>query len=403
MPNKSSLVAFLLSFLPGVGHLYMNRLFRGLLYGGGFFGSLFLIFMGVAFLNAPDDFLIPLALLAALTWVMNMLDMIIFLLRSQPYRLPGSYGSEQHGQHEQPSWDANPYSTQMAGQQEKTKIMLLSFIPGLGHYQLGLMHRGLTAMVSFFGVAVLVFFITIMTHNEGFAAFLLALPVLWFYTMFDALKQQGHKQAGLELVDRSIFEDFHFGDDYGRKNRTLATIIAIFPGAAHLYLSMTKRGVQLMAIFLFSIYILDVLRLSLFLFLIPILWFFSFFDALQSITKYENGTLIDKPIIENWTAYQRPIGMVLILLGGYYVFKDFLVPFIYQYLPTSRNFMYWITNFSQTLIVALLLIGGGVRLLMNRKQHVSTFSTFTDDAHSASHQSNPMPQHYLEIDEKKNP
>ncbi len=97
MPNKSSLVAFLLSFLPGVGHLYMNRLIRGLLYGGGFFGSLFLIFMGVAIFHAPDDFLILLALLAALTWVVNMLDMIIFLLRSQPYRLPGSYGSEQQG------------------------------------------------------------------------------------------------------------------------------------------------------------------------------------------------------------------------------------------------------------------------------------------------------------------
>ena len=92
-----------------------------------------------------------------------------------------------------------------------------------------------------------------------------------------------------------------------------------------------------MAIFLFSIYILDVLRLSLFLFLIPILWFFSFFDALQSITKYENGTLIDKPIIENWTAYQRPIGMVLILLGSYYVLKDVVVQFVYQILPSCKK------------------------------------------------------------------
>ena len=89
MPNKSSLVAFLLSFLPGVGHLYMNRLFRGLLYGGGFFGSLFLIFMGVAIFHASDEFLILLALLAALTWVVNMMDMIIFLLRSTvPIALP---------------------------------------------------------------------------------------------------------------------------------------------------------------------------------------------------------------------------------------------------------------------------------------------------------------------------
>lgn len=377
MSNKSRLIAFLLSVVPGAGHLYMNRLFRGILYGGGFFGSLFFIFVGSVF-KAPNEIFITLSLFAAFTWFVNMLDMIIYLLRSQPYRVPGAYGGEQH---DPASWEANTNSAPNMGQQEKTKIMLLSFIPGLGHYQLGLMHRGLTAMVSFFGVAILVFFVTIMTNNEGFIAFLLAMPVLWFYTMFDALKQQERKQSGLELMDRSMFDDFHLGDEYGRKNRTLATIIAIFPGAAHLYLSMTKRGIQLMAIFLFSIYVLDVLRLSLFFFLIPILWFFSFFDALQSITKYENGTLIDKPLVENWMAYKRPIGIVLIVLGGYYVFKDFLVPFIYQYLPTSRNYMYWITNFSQTLIVALVLIGGGIRLLMNRR----------------------LPKQYLENDEKKNP
>lgn len=75
---------------------------------------------------------------------------------------------------------------------------------------------------------------------------------------------------------------------------------------------------------------------------------------------------------------------------------------MYQILPSVGNYMYLITNFSQTLIVALLLIGGGIRLLLNRKQHVSTFSTFADEAHSSTHQSNP-PMPHLEIDEKKNP
>ncbi|NQX62016.1 hypothetical protein [Paenibacillus qinlingensis] len=377
MPTKSNLVAFLLSFIPGVGHLYMNRTIRGLLYGFLFFGLSFILFLGIVSHDA-DEFaflLIPIGL----TWIINMVDMVIYLLNAPvpmptPYQQPmpahyGSYPPEQ----EVPSWDAASYYAQLAGRQERSKVLILSFIPGVGHFWLGLMQRGLTAMISFFGIAILVFFITIMTHNEGFIVFLLVLPVLWFYTMFDALKQLDRKQAGFELVDRSMFEDFQ-RDEHGRKNRTLATIIAIFPGAAHLYLSLTKRGIQLMAVFLFSIYVLDVLRLSLFFFLIPILWFFSFFDALQSISKYENGTLTDKPLVENWTAYQRLIGVVLIVLGGYYVFSEFFVQFLYQVLPASRNYMYLLNNFSQTLIVALLLIGGGIRLLMNRKQKLqSTF------------------------------
>lgn len=385
MPNKSNMIAFLLSFLPGAGHLYMNRFGRGFLYGCLFFGLCFVLFIGVMS-HGGDDVAILLVPIA-ITWIVNMLDMIIYLLRS-PVPIPGAYypPNPAHfspyppspSEQEMPAWDAASYYAQLADRNEKSKILMLSFIPGVGHYRLGLMQRGLTAMVSFFGIAILVFFITIVTHNEGFIAFLLALPVLWFYTMFDALKQFDRKLAGLELVDRSIFEDFQ-RDEHGRKNRTLATIIAIFPGAAHLYLSMTKRGIQLMAVFLFSIYVLDVLRLSLFFFLIPILWFFSFFDGLQSISKYENGTLTDKPLVENWTAYQRSIGIILIVLGGYYVFRDVLVQFAYQFLPVLRNYMYLINTFSQTIIVAFLLIGGGIRLLLIRKQETRTFAEMADN------------------------
>ncbi|MBD0384359.1 hypothetical protein [Paenibacillus sedimenti] len=392
--NKSSLIAFLLSVIPGLGHFYMNRMFRAFIYGGGFFGSLFLIFLCVAVANGPEEIAALLALFAALMWIANMVDMIIFLLRLQPYPPPGTlpYGSENPypptsdmpPPPEQAYWES---ATSWANQRERTRIMLLSFIPGLGHYQLGLMQRGLTAMITFFGIAILVFFITILTHNEGFIAFLLAMPVLLFYSMFDALKQLERKQAGFELFDRSMFEDFHFSDDYIRKNRTLATIIAIIPGAAHLYLNMTKRGIQLMAVFLFSVYVLDVLRLSLFFFLIPILWFFSFFDALQNISRYENGTLVDKPLVENWTSYNRSIGAILIVLGGYYLFKEVIVQLLYRFFPHS-DYMYWINNFGQTLIVAVILIGAGIRLLIHRKKPIDPPAYLVDT---------------FEIDEKKNP
>ena len=49
--------------------------------------------------------------------------------------------------------------------------------------------------------------------------------------------------------------------------RPLPRFLSMFPGAGHLYLGYQRRGVQLMAAFLFSIYILDVLRLGIFLFL----------------------------------------------------------------------------------------------------------------------------------------
>jgi hypothetical protein len=287
MPTKSSFAAFLLSFIPGAGHLYMRRKGLAALYFLIFFGLLFLLMVG-ALLDAPDEILILLVPIA-LSWIINMVDMVIYLvhlpgpLPAYPQPNPAYYGPYPPEQ-ELPAWEAASSYANLMNKQERSKILRLSFIPGVGHYRLGLMQRGLTSMVTFFGIAILVIFISILTHNDGFMVFILVLPVLWFYILFDALKQLDRKQAGLELVDRSILEDFQ-RDEHGRRNRTLATIIAIFPGAAHLYLSMTKRGIQLMALFLFSVYVLDVLRLSLFFFLIPILWFFSFFDALQSITS----------------------------------------------------------------------------------------------------------------------
>lgn len=38
--KKNGLIAFLLAFIPGVGHAYLNRKARAVLYGIGFFGVL---------------------------------------------------------------------------------------------------------------------------------------------------------------------------------------------------------------------------------------------------------------------------------------------------------------------------------------------------------------------------
>ena len=52
-----------------------------------------------------------------------------------------------------------------------------------------------------------------------------------------------------------------------------------------MYLGLQRRGLQLMAAFLLSIYLLDLLRLSAFLFLVPIIWFYSF---LMRYSKQQN-------------------------------------------------------------------------------------------------------------------
>jgi hypothetical protein len=62
--------------------------------------------------------------------------------------------------------------------------VLFSCLPGLGHYYLGLQKRGLNLMILFFAV---IFLNTIVPSVLNFPCGI-AIPILWFYAQFDALK-----------------------------------------------------------------------------------------------------------------------------------------------------------------------------------------------------------------------
>lgn len=362
MNGISSLLLILLSFIPGLGHLYLKRYIRAFFYAGGFFGPLGLLFLAIiSHSHISDTIAVFLLFCAAFIWFINLIDMVITIATrpaARPYTPPGI------------SPEGYPYEENWQQiDAEKNKIVALSIIPGLGHFHLGLMYRGLTALVLFFGASGIIFFLAIITRREGFLAFLVVLPVIWFYVLFDAIHQYKRKQAGEELIDRTFMDDFHDNNYTGKKNRTIATVLAIFPGAGHMYLGLQKRGFQLMVAFLITIYTLDVMRLSLFLFLVPILWFFSFFDALQNISKMEYEVLQDRPVFGDWQRYNKIIGLFLIFVALYNVVMG---PIFYvvlnKFFPETENWFYYLQSYIQTLTVTLVLIIVGLVLLFKSKK-----------------------------------
>ncbi|UUZ82560.1 hypothetical protein LJK88_00145 [Paenibacillus sp. P26] len=350
-PPKNPMIAFFFSCVPGLGQLYLGRFVRALFFGGGFFGALLpLVFMIIANIFRKELGFFLLAV-AGVFWSLNLVDMIRVLARMAGYR---------------PAQGSEPSFGPSNGENERFNTMLLSVIPGLGHLRLGLMQRGLSFLVSFFGLGVMILFVSIVTRQEGFLVFLGILPILWIYGLFDCIQQINKKERGETLIDRTYFEDFQEGRETGRKNKTLAMILSMFPGAGHMYLGLQKRGLQLMAAFLFSIYIMDVLRLSLFLFLIPMIWFFSFFDALQQIARYGREELRDVPVVVWLIHHQRWIGIGLLVMGVYYLFDHILVNGldIWFNKETAQRIRGWYYNYFQTFVISVLLIGGGIRLLI---------------------------------------
>ncbi|ETI67455.1 hypothetical protein [Neobacillus vireti] len=352
---KSSTKALTLSLFPGLGHIYFGNMFRGMLYLLSVIGLAFVTVINLFSYNHNGEFAVLTFMTGILIYLISFIDMGVQISKQKKALT-----------------EANPDfpNSKTAQDSERFYTIVLSFVPGLGHFQLGLMNRGLTLLATFLGLGVMVIFITALSSRSEFLVFLAGLPIIWVYGFFDAVQQVNKKQRGEELVDRTIYEDFELRREDGKKSKAIATFLSIFPGAGHLYLGLQRRGIQLMAAFLFSVYILDVLRLGIFLFLIPIIWFYSFFDAMQKVSRYGEEKVEDIPIIAYFLNHQKWVGIGLILLGAYYLVMNVLLPAFSPIIGRLINIdvMYWVQGYFQTGLVCLLLIGGGIKLLSGSKQ-----------------------------------
>nr|WP_301290404.1 multi-tm2 domain protein [Paenibacillus sp. 1781tsa1] len=382
--------------------MYWGRAARAVIYPLLFFGTAVGSFM-LAWAFGQQDLMIFGALCAMFFWGISMLDISILLLRAPS---PGDvryqgYGAHYSGPHQGPAYQgtyagqeghlgqmemdqegihqrqgeeygdhAGLYGQPMyrkGSEGERFFTILLSFVPGLGHLHLGLLHRGLSFLMAFFGSFAMMVFVASITNESVFLMFLLILPVIWVYCMFDAVQHVHRKQAGEVLQDRTLFEELEMGRVAGRRSKVLATLLSAFPGAGHLYLGLQKRGMQLMFLFLGSIYVLDLLHLSVFLFMIPLIWFYSFFDGLQCSSRYGREPLIDQPIFKDWARHQRLIGFGIAALGLYYLTIRLVIPQLNELFPNA--FMtYEIRSYLNTVIVSLLLIFGGLKLLFGKQR-----------------------------------
>lgn len=352
---KNPILAFLLAFFPGGGLLYLRKTLRGLAYMLGEFGLIAIFFLLLA-AGGADEAALIIVFLGVVLYIINLIDTAITASRTV--------------YHSPPSPMDGDLKKSPSQEQERFFTIVLSFVPGVGHFQLGLMNRGITLLTAFLGTAIMIFFITVLTSRGEFLIFLAILPVIWVYGFFDAMQQLSKKQKGEPLTDRSILEDLEMKREDGKKSKSIATFLSIFPGAGHLYLGLQKRGIQLMAAFLFSIYILDVLRLGIFLFLIPIIWFYSFFDGLQKASRYGKEELEDTPIISYFINHQKWVGIGLVLLGLYYLTNNIVLPAVSPMLANLINIdiRFWFDHYFQTAVVCILLIGGGIKLLMGSKK-----------------------------------
>lgn len=234
---------------------------------------------------------------------------------------------------------------------------VLSCVPGVGHLYLGLMVRGFSFMVAFFGWITFVAFLSAASQQNGFIVLCLVLPILWFYSFFDAFHQRRRIIAGEQVLDISPLTELTQGTEPGKRSKVWALVFSFIPGAGHMYLGFRDQGLQLMIAFFLSLLVMDWLHMSFMIFIIPIIWFYSMFDALQKASQ----PLVSEPddfLFSGWLRKNhRLLAYFLIGMGFFMILNKIASRFI----PWEYN------EYIQTAIVSLLLIGGGIRLLKGTK------------------------------------
>jgi hypothetical protein len=148
------------------------------------------------------------------------------------------------------------------------------------------------------------------------------------------------------------------------KNKFLTLILSFIPGVGHLYLGLMKRGMQLLAMFFGALFLIEFLRLhDELIILMPIIWFYSVFDALQQHELVKEGIAEDRPAFP-WGSFQinqKWVAYTLIIVGGY-ILLDNLFDIARRYITFLHNY-----NFS-TIFVAVVFLLIGIRLLSQFKK-----------------------------------
>jgi hypothetical protein len=233
---------------------------------------------------------------------------------------------------------------------KKSKLLtfILSFLPGLSHLYLGFPDRALIFFGVFAGVCMggaCIGGVAPGIHLLGPLLFF-GLAIVWFLALVDAFS----------LIDKNGEETPIQPLLSNRK--IIAVALSIIPGAGHMYLGLLKQGAQFMAAFFFFLFMSSWLRLELLVFVLPVIWFYSIFDAYHMLVEESEGLRPDESPLFDWFN-QHPgwMGWGLIILGVLALLQRIITP-VFQSLID-----YDVQNYIQTGLVALFLIAGGVALL----------------------------------------
>lgn len=221
MNKKSKFKSFLLSMLPGVGHMYLGFTSRGLIFSGTTLAIIFLLqFLGPArysngLLNFQMlrgyrhilEFLIP------IVWTASIIDNFILTVKiNRGYFTLESMNAQQTG-----SLDKI-----LESQNKKLLSVMLNIIPGAGHIFLGLKDKGIQIAGSFFAMYIIGQFV-------GLDIFNFIAAIIWIYSVLDSINIWNNSDYNVVKIEFSS-KDFQNATSILKNKLPLIGSFLIFIG-----------------------------------------------------------------------------------------------------------------------------------------------------------------------------
>ncbi|MCR1972268.1 hypothetical protein [Clostridium cochlearium] len=157
-----------------------------------------------------------------------------------------------------------------------------------------------------------------------------------------------------------------------KNNKFLTFIFSCIPGAGHMYLGFQKKGLQIMLLFFSLLFLGDFLRTNIFFVLIPVIWFYSFFDVRKAFNKSE--TFEDEIRCFSLINFDlKYIGYFLIFAGIIGLMNGALFPILSVYLD-------WHTiETIKDVLMSLILIIIGIKLICGKKVYYKRLNPPSDE------------------------
>lgn len=201
MKKKSKFLTFLLSFIPGLGHIYLGMLQRGVV----FFLATAFVTMGGLFFTMLRIFYDPIPfVILPFIWLAALVDSLILADRINR-RL-----AESQAMGTDSSQTRKNLEEELKNQNGKILALTFSIIPGAGHMYVGQMEKGIQLMAAFFLTLYLSDFLNV-------SLLLMFAPILWFYSIFDILHIVSHPDKNQEVTFLSnFFKENQFSGKAGK-------------------------------------------------------------------------------------------------------------------------------------------------------------------------------------------